>query len=307
MSTAIGIDLGGTQIKAVLVSESGEVLRRELRETEYGVDGRRFADAVRELVAALGDTAAVGLSAPGLAARDGRSIASMPGRLQGLEGLDWTAYLHHPRPVPVSNDGHAALAGEAWVGAARGLRDAVLLTLGTGVGGAILSDGRILRGHIGRAGHFAHTCLDPEGPRSIAGMPGALECAIGNFNVRERSEGRFDSTHALIAAYRTGDEFARAVWLRSIRALACAIGSFINILDPAAVIFGGGIAQAGDALFIPLREELARVEWRPGGHVVRVIPAALGEWAGAIGAAHEAMEGKSQAPSAKHQRSTRQP
>jgi glucokinase len=138
-------------------------------------------------------------------------------------------------------------------------------------------------------------------------MPGALECAIGNFNVRERSEGRFDSTHALIAAYRTGDEFARAVWLRSIRALACAIGSFINILDPAAVIFGGGIAQAGDALFIPLREELARVEWRPGGHVVRVIPAALGEWAGAIGAAHEAMEGKSQAPSAKHQRSTRQP
>jgi glucokinase len=218
------------------------------------------------------------------------SILSMPGRLQGLEHLDWTNFLHHPQAVPVSNDGHAALAGEAWIGAARGLRDAILLTLGTGVGGAILSDGRILRGHIGRAGHFAHTCLNPEGPASIAGMPGALECAIGNCTIRERTDGRFASTHALLAASAAGDEFARAVWLRSIRALACAIGSFVNILDPEAVLIGGGIAQAGDALFTPLREELARVEWRPGGHAVKILPAALGEWAGAIGAARTAME-----------------
>jgi glucokinase len=267
----------------VLVSESGEVLRREMRET--GVEA--FPATVQEMAAALGDGLPLGLSAPGLAARDGRSIVSMPGRLRGLEGLDWTDFLRHPRPVPVMNDGHAALAGEAWIGAARGLQDAILLTLGTGVGGAILSEGRILRGHIGRAGHFAHTCLDPEGPPSIAGMPGALECAIGNYNIRERSEGRFATTHALIAAYRAGDEFARAVWLRSIRALACAIASFVNILDPEAVILGGGIAQAGEALFTPLAEELARVEWRPGGNAVRVIPAALGEWAGAIGAARE--------------------
>lgn len=287
---AIGIDLGGTQIKGVLVAEDGEVLRRELRETPED-DAMRFVGAVRELVDALGREVALGLAAPGLAARDGRSIVSMPGRLRGLEQLDWTDALQHPRPVPVSNDGHAALASEAWVGAARGLRDALLLTLGTGVGGAILSEGRILRGHLGRAGHFAHTCLDPHGPPSIAGMPGALECAIGNFNVRERTEGRFDSTHSLIAAYRAGDEFARIVWRRSIRALACAIASFVNILDPEAVILGGGIAQAGDALFTPLREELAKVEWQPGGHAVKLLPAVLGEWAGAIGAARMAMLG----------------
>ena len=278
---AIGIDLGGTQIKGVVVSDGGEVLRRELRAT----DAQSFAQAIRTLADELGRDLPAGIAAPGLAARDGRSIVSMPGRLQGLEGLDWTTFLGRTEVVRVSNDGHAALAGEAWIGAARGLREALLLTLGTGVGGAILSEGRILRGHFGKAGHFAHTCLDPHGPPSIAGMPGALECAIGNFNIRERTAGRFDSTHALISAYRAGDAFAREVWLRSIRALACSIASFVNILDPEAVLLGGGIAQAGDALLEPLREELSRVEWRPCGHAVKLIPAALGEWAGAIGAA----------------------
>ncbi len=285
---AIGIDLGGTQIKGVVVTEAGAVLQRALRKTE-AVDGKGFASVVRELADSLGTEARLGISAPGLAARDGRSIASMPGRLEGLEGLDWTQFLGRAGVVPVANDGQSALAGEAWIGAARGLQDAVLLTLGTGVGGAILSDGRILRGHLGRAGHFAHTCLDPEGPPSIAGMPGALECAIGNYNIRERSAGRFESTHALIAASAGGDEFARAVWLRSIRTLACAVASFVNILDPEAVILGGGIAQAGDALFTPLREALAKVEWRPGGQAVKIVPAELGEWAGAIGAARTAM------------------
>ena len=120
-------------------------------------------------------------------------------------------------------------------------------------------------------------------------MPGALECAIGNWNIRDRTGGRFATTHALLDAYRSGDEFARSVWLASIRALACALASFINILDPEAIILGGGIAQAGDALFDPLREELAQVEWRPAGHAVRILPAKLGEWAGAIGAAREAL------------------
>ena len=288
--SAAGIDLGGTQIKGVVVSAEGVVLRRELRGTEDdGSDAGRFANVVRGLADELGRDLPLGISAPGLAGRDGRSIVSMPGRLRGLENLDWTDFLQRSLAVPVSNDGQAALAGEAWIGAARGLSDAILLTLGTGVGGAILSGGRIVRGHLGRAGHFAHTCLDPQGAPSIAGMPGALECAIGNFNIRERTAGRFDSTHALIAAFRAGEEFAREVWLRSIRALACAIASFVNILDPEAVILGGGIAQAGDALFTPLREELAKVEWRPCGQAVKVLPAALGEWAGAIGAARLAM------------------
>ncbi len=285
---AIGIDLGGTQIKAVLVSAAGEVLRREARPTNDG-DPRGWLECVRALAAEFGEGPRLGVSAPGLTAPDGGSIACMPGRMKGLEGLNWTAWFDRGGRIPVSNDAHAALVGEAWIGAARGLQNAIMLTLGTGVGGAILADGRVLRGHLGRAGHFGHTCLDPHGAPSIAGMPGALETFIGNGNIRERTGGRFDSTHALIAAVGDGDPGATHSWRESVRALACALASFINILDPETVILGGGITQAGDALFTPLREELERVEWRPTGVGVKLMPAALGEWAGAIGAARVAL------------------
>jgi glucokinase len=288
---AVGIDLGGTQIKGIVITADGEILRRELRATnDDSTDTRAWAETVRALADELGRDLPLGLSAPGLAAGDRRAIAHLPARLHGLEGLDWTRFLERPSLVPVTNDAHASLLGEAWLGAARGLRNAILLTLGTGVGGAILCEGNLLRGQMGRAGHFGHVCLDVNSPRkSIVGTPGALECAIGNYNIRERTDGRFETTHALIAAFRAGDDFAREEWLKCIHALACAIASFINIVDPEAIIIGGGIAQAGDALFEPLRKELAKIEWRPSGHAVRLGPAALGEWAGAIGAAREAL------------------
>lgn len=289
MKTAVGIDLGGTQIKAVLVTENGEVLRRELRPTSGDESDCAFPRTIRALAVELGPALPIGISAPGLASADRRSIAHLPGRLHGIEGLDWTSFIGREQLIPVINDAQSALVAEAWIGAARGVRDAILITLGTGVGGAILSDGRILRGHLGRAGHLGHLCLDPDGPRSIVGMPGALECWIGNYNVSERSAGRFTTTHELIAAFEAGDDFARDIWLRSIRALACAIASLINVLDPEVVIIGGGIAQANDTLFKPLRAELAKIEWQPGGHAVQIRPAQLGEWAGAIGAAKTAL------------------
>lgn len=289
MKTAVGIDLGGTQIKAVVATESGEILRRELRPTCENGSASAFPQTIRALANELGADLPVGISAPGLASSDRRTIAYLPNRLHGIEGLDWTDFIQRDQLIPVTNDAQSALIGEAWIGAAHGVQDAILITLGTGVGGAILSEGRILRGHIGRAGHLGHISLSPDGPRSIVGMPGALECWIGNYNVRERSEGRFATTHELIAAFQAGDDFAREVWLKSIRALACAIASLINVLDPQAVIIGGGIAQAGDALFESLRAEIAKVEWRPGGHAVQIRPAQLGEWAGAIGAARTAL------------------
>ena len=295
MTWAVGIDLGGTQLKAVAVDASGRVFARAVYPTE---DGRTtpvdwIARAGRALVEFSGTAgtapAFVGVCAPGLAAGDARSIAHMPGRLAGLVGLDWGAALGRTELVPVLNDGHAALLGEAWVGAARGRRHVVMLTLGTGVGGAVLSDGRLLRGAIGRAGHIGHLGLDPDGEPSIAGMPGAIEVLVGDCTVASRSGGRFADTAALVAAHRAGDTLATAVWLKSIRALGCAIGSCINLFDPEIVVLGGGIAQAGDALFVPLARELDRVEWRPGGHRVPVVPAELGEWAGGIGAARRAL------------------
>jgi len=213
----------------------------------------------------------------------------MPGKLRGLEGLSWTESLKTSHPVPVLNDAHAALLGEVWVGAAIGYRNAVLLTLGTGVGGAIFADGRLYQGHLGRAGHLGHISLNPDGQPDIVGTPGSLEQTIGNATLPERSGGRFTSTRQLVAAHLKGDEKATDVWLRSVYNLAAGITSIINAVDPEVIIIGGGIAQAGPALFDPLERFLETVEWRPQGHRVRIIPAALGDFAGTIGAAYYAL------------------
>lgn len=293
MNYYLGIDLGGSSVKAVTVTPAGETLSRHnvvfdpSQKMEWAQKIRALVQQVAEERGAPAE--GMGLSAPGLAAADGRSIACMPERLQGLEGLDWTQFLEAPKSVPVLNDAHAALLGEVWVGAARGLQNVILLTLGTGVGGAAMVDGRLLRGHIGRAGHLGHASLDPEGPPDCAGTPGSLEVAMGNCTIQERSRGRFQTTHELIAAHLAGNAEASAVWLKSVKALAAALCSYVNILDPEAAIIGGGIARAGSVLFEPLQRFLDGMEWRPGGQCVRLMPAKLGELAGAFGAARNAL------------------
>jgi glucokinase len=291
MTWSAGIDVGGTNLKAVAMSVDGTILRRLSQATnDTAGQGNNWAQhgraAIVEIERGVGSSASsIGICAPGLAANDSRSIAHLPGKLAGLAGVDWTTALARVSIVPVLNDAHAAIIGEAWLGAARDRRHVVMLTLGTGVGGAVISDGRLLRGASGRAGHIGHMSLDPEGTVSITGMPGAIETMIGDCTVANRTNGKFSNTAALVAAHRAGDADATRVWLHSVRALACAIGSCINLFDPEIVVVGGGIAQAGDALFTPLVHELDRVEWRPTGTRVPVVPALLGEWAGAIGAA----------------------
>jgi len=293
MHYAVGIDLGGTNIKIAVVSEEGEMLERSTSETWNASTGS-WAETIKQKIKEIEIDRAepprwIGLAAPGLAARNNLSIASMPGKLQGLEGLNWTDFLQTSHPVPVLNDAHAALLGEAWVGAAAGYRNVVLLTLGTGVGGAILADGRLFKGHIGRAGHLGHISLNPDGPPDIVGTPGSLEQTIGNSTLPVRSGGRFSSTRQLVEAHLKGDAEATDVWLRSLYNLAAGITSIINALDPEVIILGGGIAQAGPALFEPLARFVERVEWRPQGQSVRIIPAALGDLAGTLGAAYHAM------------------
>ena len=290
----IGIDIGGTNIKALALAEDGAVLRESLVRTQAETGANWLAN-VRKALADVCDGAApadlcIGIAAPGLAAPSRESIAHMPGRLAGLEGLIWKEALQAVHAVPVLNDAQAALLGEAWLGAARGSANAILLTLGTGVGGAAIVDGRLLRGHLGRAGHLGHISLNPAGGLDVANTPGSIEDAIGDCTVAARTSGRFSATSQLVAAVRAGDADARRIWLVSIQALAAAISSFINILDPEVVVIGGGIAQAGATLFEPLQKSLDRFEWRPGGHKVRVIPAELGDRAGAFGAARAALD-----------------
>jgi glucokinase len=292
MSYSIGVDLGGTNIKFVIIGNDGTVLEYLTCDTADAQGS--WAQTIKNQLELIQNQRGaspchIGLAAPGLAAKDGRSIAYMQGRLQGLQGFVWQDFLGTRPPVVVLNDAHAALLGEVWQGAAKGFRNVILLTLGTGVGGAVLVDGRLIKGQIGRAGHLGHTSVNSDGTPDIVNTPGSLEQMIGNYNLSERSGGRFTSTRKLVEACLAGDDDAATIWLRSVSHLGAAVASFINAFDPEIVIIGGGIAQAGPALFDPLSKVLDRFEWRPLGHQVQVLPAALGEKAGAIGAAYHAL------------------
>lgn len=287
----IGIDLGGTNIKAALVdtqsAETLAMLSKPTRDGEFDGDTPCFALTVRDIVhefeSRAGQKLRVGLSAPGLASPGGQCINSMPGRMHGLEKLDWSTFLE--RDCRVLNDAHAALLGEVWAGAAKDCSDVFMLTLGTNVGGAIYSGARLLRGAIGRAGHLGHISIDSQAPRDDFNTPGSLGHAIGNRTLAQRSDGRFTTTHALLDASAAGDEHAQAVWLTSVRHLAAGIASLINVLDPELIILGGGIATgAKDRLFTPLQQLLTEFEWRPGGHQARIVPVELGDRAGCLGA-----------------------
>lgn len=295
MAWSIGIDIGGTAIKAIAAHEDGTVIDRITRPTNDKSDSladwvAHGKEVIKDFESTLGEPAQnIGLCAPGLADTQQRWISYLPKRLDGIEGFDWSKALERDFKVPVLNDAHSALLGESWVGAAQKQENIVLLTLGTGVGGAILANGRLLKGHIGRAGHLGHMSQNIDGPKSIANMPGAIETMIGNATVSERSNGRYSSTRKLVDAYEAGDSLASEIWLKSIRALGCAIASYINILDPEVVVLTGGITTAGDSLMNPLLEVLDEVEWRPGGHRVPIVFGKLDKWAGAMGAAYAAL------------------
>jgi glucokinase len=289
---AIGLDVGGTRVKAVVVEDEGTVLDQVVRQSvDHGVE--RWAEVaqglVRELIQQYGEELFVGVCAPGLADRDERCIWNLPNRMPGIEGLVWQRFLGRPQAVPALNDGQAALLGERWLGAATGRQNVLMLTLGTGVGGAAMVDGRLLRGARGRAGHFGHLSIRDCGSLDIVGTPGSLEDAVGNQTVNQRSAGVFFDTKELLAACRRQERSALRVWDQMLSDLARGLVSLINVLDPDLVLLGGGISIAGDELIQGLRQRLDAWEWRPGGLAVELAFAKLGEWAGAFGAAARAM------------------
>lgn len=286
----LGVDIGGTQIKMVLVNSEDVLLASHYIDTNSKKveDWPAYVRTVVELVQSDHGSPAtnIGVSGPGLAARDNRSIAWMQGRMESLQGVDWTDVFQSSTVVPVLNDAHAALLGECWQGPAAGYKNAIMLTLGTGVGGAILANGELMQGAIGRAGHLGHTCLDTQGQLDIVNTPGSLEDAIGNVSVEKRSGGQFASTHELVDAHVNGNEDATRIWLESVHHLACALVSFINIIDPEVIVLGGGITRTGDLLLEPLRAEMTKLEWRPHREAVPIVIASLGDLAGAYGAAY---------------------
>jgi glucokinase len=290
--TAIGIDLGGTRIKGVAINDKGEILHSLYAPTNDSakeVWKTAIATTVNELKEKCGSgTTIIGISAPGLPNEDNSAIAFMPDRLQGLENFTWTNYLKQTSYV--LNDATAAMMAEAKMGAAKNKKNVVMLTLGTGVGGAILIDGKPYQGAFNKAGHIGHMVINDEGDYGVTGMPGSLEECIGNCTIEKRSKGKFSSTHELLEAYRNNDEFAKDVWLTSVRKLAIGLASVTNILSPEMIVLGGGITEANGDLFEPLEEYMGKYEWRAGGNKVTIVKARHGDMAGAIGAACFASE-----------------
>jgi glucokinase len=284
---AIGIDLGGTRTKAVALHNNGNILHQLYFSINHADDKtwkQAIQNAVNELQQKIKpDDFIIGISAPGIPNEKNSAIAHMPGRLQGLENFEWSSFLN--KETYIINDAVAALMAEAKLGVAKNKKNVALLTLGTGVGGAILINGKPYQGNFQKAGHIGHIVIDSEGEPDITGMPGALEDAIGNCTIQKRSEGKFNDTHALLQAYRNGDDDAKFIWLTSVKKLAIGIASVINILSPECIILGGGITEAGNDLFEPLEDFLLQYEWRPGGNRCNILKAQFGDMAGAIGAA----------------------
>ncbi len=287
---AIGIDLGGTRIKGVLLQKSGQIVQQKIAETGDTNDATDLGwkKAIRQMVKDLKPTVyskiSIGISAPGLTDEQNQCIAYMPGRLAGLEYFNWGTYLEE-EDARVINDAKAALLAEYYFGAGRGVQNMVLVALGTGVGGAILIDGKLHKGWIDRAGHVGHISLNPFSKGGIIDLPGTLEIAIGNAFIKERSVGRYETTEALVAGYRAGDPWATLVWLESVRNLTLGLSSIINVLSPELIILSGGITQAGNALFDPLQRYMEIFEWRPGGRATSIVSAKYKAFAGAVGAA----------------------
>lgn len=294
MTTAIGIDLGGTNIKGVLLNEKGEVLVQMIQKTEANTTGngedQHWKKMVQKMVSTLKSksmhpVSAIGLAAPGLPNEENSAIRILPERLIGLENFMWAEFLGE-KNMWVINDAHAALIAETEFGAAIGVNNVVMLTLGTGVGGGILINGELYQGNFQMAGHLGHMILDVDrDDPGITGMPGTLENAIGNATILKRSFGQFSSTEALVEAYEKGEPFATYVWLNSVRKLALGLCSLGNLLSPDLIILGGGITKTGDSLYRPLMDFVSVYEWKNVGKKSPVQHAHFSDLAGAVGAA----------------------
>lgn len=310
---AIGVDVGGTKLLGVLADRGGALLAEARRPTPTlaGAPGEALADEVVGLVGDLAassglalDAAPVGLGLPGMLSREGRLVFAP--NLPSASGADLPALLAprlgHDR-IAVSNDADAAVVAEHRLGAARGVDDVVMVTLGTGIGGGVLVDGRLVRGAAGFAGEIGHVVVDPNGPPCPCGKRGcweryasgagvarlAREAAIGGrlrALVAELGDPEAVRGEDVTRAAAAGDAEAIAVLDDVGWWLALGFANLVAILDPACFVLGGGLSSASELLVPPTRRHLQGLleggERRPE---VRVLGALLGPRAGAIGAA----------------------
>ena len=291
----LGIDIGGTKIKVVVLDEHGTILEKNEALTEDGASEqelwkRKIIAIIQQKTKQYGETnqngLSIGISAPGLVDSKDKMTLHLPERLKGIEDFNWSSELG--RDISVINDGQSAcLAEYESFYQTKGVLHFLMLTLGTGVGGGIIINGQLYQGNLQRAGHVGHMSVDYNGAPTMTNMPGSLEHAVGNFSISERTNGQFNSVRELVNAYGKGDPKAAVWWLESVQKLAIGLASLTNILAPELIVLGGGIsAGAGKDLFEPLEKFMSDYEWRPGTYQTKIKGARLGAYAGAIGAAY---------------------
>ncbi len=311
MAYAIGVDLGGTKILTALVDGSGRVVHRQRVPTP-----QEGPPAVVEAIAGTVDVVlrnagvpqreVTGLcvGAPGpLDPRTG--VVYEPPNLAGWHDVPLARMLGERLRMPahVENDANAAALGEWWIGAGRGIHDLVYLVVGTGIGGGIIIDDVLLQGVSGTAGEVGHMTIDVNGPRCGCGRPGHLEAmaagpAIARMAADAIAAGRQSAVLAMAGgdparitaqlvddAAHQGDALARDVLEQAGYYLGVGVANLLNLINPRRVVIGGGVSKAGDLIFAPIRRTVQTLAFEHPARDADVVPAALGDDVGAIGAA----------------------
>jgi glucokinase len=271
---AIGVDIGATAIKGAIVGTGGDLL-----EVFHG-PSPRSASALHDFVHSVLPCAGrpvrgIGIGCKGIIDGESSRVNILPGDLHFLEGRLLSEVIAvDDLPICAENDARTALIAEVLWGEARGRRNVVMLTLGTGVGGAVLVNGTLLRGSTGAGGHLGHATLDPHGELCICGNYGCVETLFSSRAIESAywahlhraaptrlvvdKAGQLPDTEAIFRAAAEGDECARFAINRALEHLAAALVSFLHTFDPEVLILGGNMAAAGPALIAPIKDTIAR-------------------------------------------------
>ena len=303
----LGIDIGGNQIRAGMVDSDGAILASRTIPTPGDLD--TFLPSLQESIGWLVEStelpSGVGVGCKGMIDPETTRIESLRGPLHFLQGLRIVDLVGLPLEVPVfaDNDARVSLSGELVWGAARGRQNALMLTLGNGVGGAALVNGRILRGHSGMAGNMGHLTVNPHGSLCSCGNRGCLETVFSARAIEAearaavyrgcdsvltrlfREQPQLASCRTVFQAASEGDTVAVSIVSGAIYQLGAALAGLLHIFDPEIVILGGHVADAGADLLVPLQEEVWNRSRGLLGRDVPIVEQEVADKSGIIGAA----------------------
>ena len=297
--SVFAVDLGGTHLRVALVDDTGKILQHLKQETPKGKSPAGILDALASAAEKWsGDKrsiVAASIMVPGAVDNDKAVVVQAP-NLPSLINFELKAELQKRLgwPVFLENDANAAAVGEMWLGAARGCRDVVSVTLGTGVGGGVILNGKLWRGSHGSAGEIGHTTVDPfSGLKCKCGNTGCLELfASATAIVRMARELGMEQSTAeqVYDAGRSGDELALSVFKRFGMYLGIGLANLINLIDPQIIVITGGAVNGWDLFAAEMYRQVEERAFRATAQQIRIARAECGDNAGLLGAARLAFE-----------------